>query len=64
MPKKRGLLDPLKYKILILRGPFQFKGSNSRVILPMRSAGVVPCKQALCHDLVDVMLVVVKHSFQ
>ena len=24
----------------------------------MRSAGVVPCKQALCHDLVDVVPVV------
>ena len=28
----------------------------------MSSAGVVPCKQALCHDLVDVMSVVAKHS--
>ena len=24
-------------------------------MLPMRSAGVVPCKQALCHDLFDVV---------
>ena len=30
----------------------------------MRSAGVVPCKQALCHDLVDVVQVVAKYSFQ
>ena len=28
----------------------------------MRSAGVVPCKQALCNDLVDVLPVVAKHS--
>ena len=30
----------------------------------MRSAGVVPCKQALCNGLVDVVPVVAKHSFQ
>ena len=29
----------------------------------MRSAGVTPYKQALCHDLVDVVLVVAKHFF-
>ena len=29
----------------------------------MRSAGVVSCKQALCHDLVNVVPVVAKHSF-
>ena len=28
----------------------------------MWSAGVVPCKQALCNDLVDVLSVVAKHS--
>ena len=30
--------------------------------MPMRSAGVVPCKQALCINLVDVLPVVAKHS--
>ena len=30
----------------------------------MWSAGVVPCKQALYHNLVDVVPVVAKHSFQ
>ena len=39
-------------------------GSNSRVILPMRSAEVVPRKQALRHYLVDAVPVVVKNSFQ
>ena len=29
----------------------------------MRSAGVIPCKQALCHHLVNVVPVVAKHSF-
>ena len=41
---------------------FNFKGSNSRVILPMRSAWVVPCKQALCNDLINVLPVLAKHS--
>ena len=29
----------------------------------MRSAGVVPCNQTLCHDLVDVVTVVVNTLF-
>ena len=40
------------------------RGSITHVILPMRSAGVVPYKQALCHDLVDVVPMMAKYSFQ
>ena len=47
--KEKGSFGPLKSI------KYYFKGSNSHVILPMRSAGVVPCKQALCHGLVDVV---------
>ena len=47
-----------------LRGPFQFQ----RVRLPSRFADEIiwgsSWKQVLCHDLVDVMPVVAKHSFQ
>ena len=53
------------YKRLIFKGFISIsRGPTPGVILPMRSAGVVPCKQALCHDLVDVLPVVAKHSFQ
>ena len=50
---------PLKYKILILRGPSQFEG----VQLPCHFANEIS-KQALCYGLVNAVPMVAKHSFQ
>ena len=46
--KVKGSFGPLKVKYA------NFKGSNSHVILLMRSCWIVPFKQALCHDLVPL----------